>query len=172
MARLPDLGLQEQHDYAEVGFPQDLRNCTVCHSAANPKTPQGDNWKSRASKESCLTCHASGAGSDFVADHTDFALVIVGPSGKPADIPNSACAECHAAGKSVSPERVHFNQNEDTSAKYKVNIESATFDAGARKVTVKYSLTDPTNGNAAYNLVTSECGVRPQRVVLELDPVR
>ena len=57
----------------------------------------------------------------------------------------------------MSPERVHFNQNEDTSAKYKVNIESATFDAGARKVTVKYSLTDPTNGNAAYNLVTSDC---------------
>ena len=147
----------EKHDYAEVGFPQDLRNCTVCHSGANPKTPQGDNWKSRPSKESCLTCHASGAGSDFVSDHTDFALVIVGPNGKPADIPNSDCAECHAAGKSVSPERVHFNQNEDTSAKYKVNIESATFDTGARKVTVKYSLTDPTNGNAAYNLVTSDC---------------
>lgn len=147
----------EKHDYAEVGFPQDLRNCTVCHTGANPKTPQGDNWKSRPSKESCLTCHASGAGSDFVNDHTDFALVIVGPSGKPADIPNANCAECHRVGTSVSPERVHFNQNEDTSAKYKVNIESATFDAGARKVTVKYSLTDPTNGNAAYNLVTPDC---------------
>ena len=61
----------------------------------------------------------------------------------------------------MSPERVHFNQNEDTSAKYKVNIESATFDAGARKVTVKYSLTDPTNGNAAYNLVTPDCTGSP-----------
>ena len=29
-----------------------------------------------------------------------------------------------------------------------MNIESATFDAGARKVTVKYSVADPTNGNA------------------------
>jgi OmcA/MtrC family decaheme c-type cytochrome len=33
-----------KNDYSEVGFPQDLRNCTKCHSAANPKTPQGDNW--------------------------------------------------------------------------------------------------------------------------------
>ncbi len=147
----------EKHDYAEVGFPQDLRNCTVCHTGANPKTPQGDNWKSRPSKESCLTCHGSGAGSDFVNDHTDFALVIVGPSGKAADIPNASCAECHAAGKAVSPERVHWNQNEENAAKYKVNIETAVFDAGARKVTIKYSLTDPTNNNAAYNLVTSDC---------------
>ena len=38
-----------KHDYAEVGFPQDLRNCAKCHSAANPATPQGDNWKTKPS---------------------------------------------------------------------------------------------------------------------------
>ena len=146
-----------KHDYAEVGFPQDLRNCTVCHSAANPKTPQGDNWKTRATKESCLTCHANNPGSAWDASHTDYALVIVGPSGKPKDIPNGSCAECHRAGKDVSPERVHFNQNEENAAKYKVNIESAVFDAGARKVTVTYFLSDPTNNNARYNLVTPDC---------------
>ncbi len=72
--------------------------------------------------------------------HTDFALVIVGPTGKPLDIPNASCAECHRAGTSVSPERVHWNQNEENAGKYKVNIESATFDSAARKVTVKYFL--------------------------------
>ena len=101
--------------------------------------------------------HASGAGSEFIIDHADFALVIVGPSGKPADIPNASCAECHAAGKSVSPERVHWNQNEENAAKYKVNIESAVFDAGARKVTVKYFLADTTNNNKPWNLVTPDC---------------
>ena len=147
----------EKHDYAEVGFPQDLRNCTVCHSGANPKTPQGDNWKTRPTKESCLTCHANNPGSAWDAAHTDYALVIVGPSGKPKDIPNGSCAECHRAGKAVSPERVHFNQNEENAAKYKVNIESATFNAGARKVTVTYFLSDPTNNNARYNLITPDC---------------
>jgi OmcA/MtrC family decaheme c-type cytochrome len=38
-----------------------------------------------------------------------------------------------------------------------MNIESATYDGTTRKVTVKYFLSDPTNGNAAYNLVTSDC---------------
>jgi len=146
-----------KHDYAEVGFPQDLRNCSVCHSGSNPKTPQGDNWKSRASKESCLTCHANNAGSTFVATHTDFALSILGAGGQPKDIPNASCVECHQPGRAVSPERVHFNQNEEHAAKYEVNIESATFDAAGRKVTVRYSVTDPTNANARYNLVTPDC---------------
>jgi OmcA/MtrC family decaheme c-type cytochrome len=42
-----------------------------------------------------------------------------------------------------------------------MNIESASFDAATRMVTVKYFLSDPTNGNAAYNLVTSECTSAP-----------
>jgi OmcA/MtrC family decaheme c-type cytochrome len=145
------------NDYSEVGFPQDLRNCSVCHSGANPNTPQGDNWKTRASKEACLTCHVSGTGSNFDVTHTDFALAILGPGGKPQNIPNSDCAQCHRAGTSVSPERVHFNQNEENAAKYKVTIESATYDAAARKVVVKYYVADPTANNARYNLVTSDC---------------
>ena len=145
-----------KHDYSEVGFPQDLRNCSVCHSGANPKTPQGDNWKTRASKESCLTCHASGTGSAWVSSHQLFAD-LWGGAGTPAkNLPNSECVRCHET-PSFSPARVHFNQNEENAAKYKVNIESATYDAGARKVTVKYLVTDPTNGNVAYNLVTPDC---------------
>ena len=52
---------------------------------------------------------------------------------------------------------MHWNQAEDHSAKYKVNIESATYDAAARKVTVKYSVADPTRNNALWNLVTPDC---------------
>ncbi len=140
-----------KHDYSEVGFPQDLRNCAVCHDGSNPKTPQGDNWKTRASKESCLTCHDNKAGSPWNTTHTVFA-----EGADPMTLPNNTCVTCHGV-TALSPERVHFNQNEDNAAKYRMNIESATYDAAARKVTVKYFLSDPTNNNAAYNLVTSDC---------------
>ncbi|MBP1689286.1 MAG: hypothetical protein H6Q33_5429, partial [Deltaproteobacteria bacterium] len=146
-----------KHDYSEVGFPQDLRNCTVCHTGTNPNTPQGDNWKSRASKEACLTCHVSAPGSDWHTSHTTFASTVRPPAASAMEIPNSACVGCHSAGSTYGPDRVHWNQNEENAAKYKVNIESATFDPAARKVTVRYSLIDPTNNNAAYNLVTSDC---------------
>ncbi len=146
-----------KHDYSEVGYPQDLRNCRVCHTEANPATPQGGYWGTKPSKEACLTCHTSTQGTTFYTTHTDFAIALVGPNAKPEDIPNSECAYCHRVGTAVSSERVHWNQAEDHSAKYKVNIESATYDAAARKVTVKYSVADPTRNNALWNLVTPDC---------------
>jgi OmcA/MtrC family decaheme c-type cytochrome len=146
-----------KHDYTEVGFPQDLRNCTVCHTAANPKTPQGDNWKTRASKEACLTCHANNAGSNFDTTHAAIAAALRPPAATAKDIPNARCAECHAAGATHGPDRVHWNQNEENAAKYKVNIESATYDPTGRKVSVRYYVSDPTNNNARYNLITPDC---------------
>jgi OmcA/MtrC family decaheme c-type cytochrome len=146
-----------KHDYSEVGYPQDLRNCRVCHTEANPQTPQGGNWRSRASKEACLTCHVGSAGTPFDVYHAPLATQLVGPGAKPLDIPNSDCAFCHGGSGAVSAERVHWNQSEEHSAKYKVNIESATFDTATRKVTVKYNVADPTRNNALWNLVTSDC---------------
>lgn len=141
-----------KHDYTHVGFPQDLRNCAVCHDGKNPKTPQGDNWKTRISKEACLTCHASGPASNFYTGHAAFLGV-----SDPTKVPNSECASCHKAGTGLEPLRVHWNQNEENGAKYRMNIDSATYDAASRKVTIKYNLTDPTNNNARYNLVTPDC---------------
>ena len=144
------------HNYAEVGFPQDLRNCTKCHTGANASTPQGDNWKIKASREACLTCHASKQGSDWFTQHTFFNQNR-DPNAPATMMTNSDCVLCHSPGSAVAPERVHWNQNEENAAKYKMNIESAAYDAATRKVTIKYFLSDPTNGNAAYNLVTPEC---------------
>ena len=153
-------------DFSDVGFPQDLRNCTKCHTGANPLTPQGDNWKTVPSKGACLTCHANKTGSDWDTSHQVFARstdVWAGATSTSAatDLPNSACAACHKPGSNIAPERVHWNQNEENAAKYKMNIESVAFndtaDHKGRSVTVKYFVSDPTNGDAAYNLVTSEC---------------
>lgn len=144
-------------DFSEVGFPQDLRNCTVCHTGANPATPQGDNWKRVVTKEACLTCHANRTGSDWDNSHKNYAAALVGPGAAAKDLSNQQCATCHKPGGNLGPDRVHWNQNEENGAKYRMNIESATYDAAARKVTVKYYLADPTNGNQAYNLVTSDC---------------
>lgn len=150
-----------KHDYAEVGFPQDLRNCTKCHSGSNAATPQGDNWKTAVSSEACLTCHANKPGSSWYTSHTTFAGTLVGAGAVATQLTNAQCNECHKPGSNIASERVHWNQNEENAAKYKMVIESATFndtaDHTGRTVTVKYALVDPTNGNAAYELVTSEC---------------
>lgn len=147
--------------FAEVGFPQDLRNCTKCHSAANPNTPQGDNWKTKPSKEACLTCHANLPGSDWDTSHKVFAGTLVKAGAAAKDLSNAQCAGCHAVGSNISPERVHWNQNEENAALYKMNIDSTTYDPATRKVTIKYFLSNPSSSNAAYNLVTAECAAGP-----------
>ena len=146
-----------KHDYAEVGFPQDLRNCTKCHSGANPATPQGDNWKTAVSKQACLTCHTAKAGGAWETTHKTYAGTVVGAGAAATDLTNAQCVACHKVGSNIAPEVVHWNQNEENSAKYKMNIESASYDATTRKVTVRYFLADTTNGNAAYNLITPDC---------------
>jgi OmcA/MtrC family decaheme c-type cytochrome len=138
-----------EHDYSELGFPQDLRNCTKCHDGSNPNTPQGDNWKTKPTKEACLACHHSDAASRWFEVHVTGLGGILGEDA--ASMSNSTCGGCHGAGKTWSSEQVHWNQNEENAAKYKFNIEAATYDAASRQVTVRYSVTDPTN-NTPYDL--------------------
>ena len=146
-----------KNSYAEVGFPQDLRNCSKCHSGANPNTPQGDNWKSKPSKEACLTCHTSNVGSNWNTTHKGIAVSLIASGAQATDLPNAQCVRCHGAGSVVSAERVHWNQIEANAAKYKMNIENVAYDSSTRKVTIKYFLSDPTNANTAYKLVTADC---------------
>jgi OmcA/MtrC family decaheme c-type cytochrome len=159
-----------KHSYAEVGFPQDLRNCAVCHSGANPKTPQGDNWKTEASKGACLTCHASKVGSAWEVSHKPIAVSFLKNSAAQAtDLKDGFCAGCHAPGTNISPERVHWNQNEENAAKYKMNIESAVFnntsDKKGRTVTVTYSLSNPLDGTA-YDLASNSTKFGSLRLIL------
>ncbi len=150
-----------KNSYADVGFPQDLRNCTVCHSSANPATPQGDNWKTQPSQSACLTCHANNSGSDWDTSHKPIAGTLVAANAPAKALSNQQCVRCHGAGSVLSAESVHWNQVQINAAKYMMNIESVAFndtsDHKTRSVTVKYFLSDPTNSNATYNLVTSDC---------------
>lgn len=150
-----------EHNYDEVGFPQDLRNCNKCHTASSA-TPQGDNWKSHPSREACLTCHIAADTataklrlSDWTTRHDALALSLSPAKANAAAMTNADCASCHTSGQ-WGAEQVHWNQNEENAAKYKVNIDSATFldtsDHTGRKIRVVYYVSDPTNGDAAYNL--------------------
>ena len=152
-----------KHDYAEVGFPQDLRNCTKCHSGANASTPQGDNWKSKPTKEACLTCHQTGAGTKWNTTHIDVTgpgtvNALLGSPTSAANTTNAACANCHSATSTWGAEQVHWNQNEENAAKYNVVIDSATYSSTTRKVTVKYHVDDTTNSNAKWDLNTGCTG--------------
>jgi len=62
------------HDYSEVEFPQDIRNCTKCH---RPEAPEGYIWYTLPSRAVCGSCHddidwETGEGHDGgIAQETD-----------------------------------------------------------------------------------------------------
>ena len=73
---------QSVHDYSEVHFPQDTRNCTTCHQGG----ANSDNWKLAPSRASCGSCH----------DHIDW-MANSGPTahaGGPQSDDNG-CRQCH-----------------------------------------------------------------------------
>ena len=41
-------------DFSTLAFPQDTRNCTVCHTSGQP---QSDNWKTNPNRAACGACH-------------------------------------------------------------------------------------------------------------------
>lgn len=141
-----------KHDYTEVGFPQPTRNCSVCHTGTNPATPQGDNWKSKPSKEACLTCHQTGSTTSFYATHVTTLKL-----GANADaIANSTCVNCHSASSPLSAEKAHWVQEMANAKLYDVKIESVTLTkapvgTATGTISVKYAIVNPATG-AAYDL--------------------
>ena len=74
----------------ETRFPQDLRNCTKCHSNA----AQADNWKTVPNRAACGACHD---GIDFATGKgktLNGVFDAIGHVGGPRT-DDSACASCH-----------------------------------------------------------------------------
>jgi OmcA/MtrC family decaheme c-type cytochrome len=82
----------EVHDYSEVGFPQDIRNCTTCHAGADADLPL-----TQPSSASCGSCHDD---IHFAAGSPPMAWMRPHPGGARTD---DTCAACHGGAGSVSP---------------------------------------------------------------------
>lgn len=86
--------------FNEVGYPQDVANCTKCHDGSNnavsktPVTANGDNWKNVPSLLACGSCHD---GINFATGQgTTVAGALTGHVGG-AKADNAQCVLCHDA---------------------------------------------------------------------------
>jgi OmcA/MtrC family decaheme c-type cytochrome len=145
------------HDFSDVAFPQDIRNCTKCHDGEDPETPQGNNWQLVASMEACGSCH----------DDIDFSRDGSGnppaePGGHPGGIvdSNSQCNVCHREGGIAgSVAESHTIPGKAERAFFQFNIlticdtpvGSGPMCAEGTSPTVTFSVEDPSgNGGHEY----------------------
>jgi hypothetical protein len=94
--------------FGGVTFPQDVRNCTICHTNSGLNLGTGDkidNWKNHPTDKICQSCHTD---VNFVtgANH--------GPNGVGGPQPNSACTVCHYENPTSEPFVVPISLAHDT----------------------------------------------------------
>lgn len=79
------------NDYSTVEFPQDIRNCTVCHAAPEGKAAsQADFYKTMPTIEGCTACHDRTWFGDIDATPAGFENH---PGGMHLD--SRLCSQCH-----------------------------------------------------------------------------
>lgn len=134
------------HDYSDVHFPQDLRNCTTCHQESDPTVPQASNWRTVPNRAACETCHDD---IDWLAGDHPGGIVF-------AD--DALCVICHgedasASGGALRVDEVHRQPNREASDRFQYNVLSVSGTGIGEFPVVEYSVTDPTNGDAPYDLL-------------------
>jgi OmcA/MtrC family decaheme c-type cytochrome len=117
-----------KNDYSTVAFPQDLRNCTTCHTASST-TADGDNWKDVPSTEACTSCHEAPDAIEYPT------------------FPNLTAMEI---------ENAHEIPAQTASAAFEYNIISVANTDPGDYPSVTFSVTDPTNSDAAYDILADD----------------
>jgi OmcA/MtrC family decaheme c-type cytochrome len=132
-------------DYSEVVFPQDVRNCQTCHDESNPNTPDAGLWLDVANRAACGSCH-----DDIDWDNG-------GHPGNLTFTDDTQCLDCHGPNATVNngevrTEIAHLIPADIASEAFQYNIIDAMNTGVGETPTVMFSVTDPTNGDAPYNI--------------------
>jgi OmcA/MtrC family decaheme c-type cytochrome len=128
------------HDYSNIVFPQDVRNCTTCHQESDTTIPQASNWRAVQNRAACGTCHddidwdAGGHPGGFV--FTD----------------DTQCALCH--GETQGPPdlqvaTVHQIPEAEAAKAFEYDVVSVAGTAPGDMPTVRVRVLNPTDPNYA-----------------------
>ena len=133
------------HDYSTIVFPQDVRNCSTCHDESDADTPDASNWRLVANRVTCGSCH----------DDIDWAN-----GGHPGDFTftdDTQCLDCHGPDATINNgdaqiPAAHAIPEQLASAMFQYNIIEVTNTGVGESPVVRFSVTDPTNGDAPYDI--------------------
>jgi predicted CXXCH cytochrome family protein len=85
--------------FAELVFPQDIRNCSACHPAGDTTAA----WLEQPNRVACLGCHDS----DAAKTHAQLNTYIPDPDDPYGADSAESCAVCHGKNKAYAADVVH-----------------------------------------------------------------
>jgi OmcA/MtrC family decaheme c-type cytochrome len=133
-----------EHDYTDVEWTQDPRNCQTCHEESDENTPQASNWRLVPSRAACGTCHyddgVPGNGNDFaIEDGVHPGLVFTD---------DTQCVNCHGpeatiSGGALQVARVHEIPEQIASGEFEYRVLGIANAAAGQAPEVTFSVVNP-----------------------------
>ena len=135
-------------EFGEVVFPQDQRNCQTCHQESDADTPQASNWRMKPYAKPCGACHDD-VNFQTGENHSKENIVAT----------DDQCVTCHGPDSTIDNgnlrvEIVHQIPEKLAGEKFQYNLLGVTNTAPGQAPVVRFSVTDPTNDDAPYNILT------------------
>ncbi len=138
-------------DFSDITYPQDIRYCAKCHDAADEATPDADNWRAKPSLEACGSCHDRTWFGDRDATPNGWENHPGGPQPN-----NRDCTVCHPAvgfGVGQSVDAAHTIPAAVAAKSFQFNIIRVQNTAPGQFPVITFSVTDPTNNDAPYDIL-------------------
>ena len=133
-------------NFNHVVYPQSTKNCTTCHNPENPATPQASNIDSKATAQVCASCH-----DDLAFDETGLTNANRNHIGLAQ--PNETCEACHSpTGLLQGNLAYHVIDSQEAAKRFSYNILDVNNTSEGQSPVVTFSITDPTNGDAPYDI--------------------
>ena len=137
------------HDWSDLVWTQDIRNCQTCHEEDDLNTPQASNWRLVQNRAACGTCHyndgdpANGE-HDYMIEDGEHPLGLLLPD-------DTQCTICHGPDATivngdVQVAKAHEIQTQIESQRFQYNIENVLDMAVGMTPTVEISVTNPLDG--------------------------
>ncbi|MGO8855395.1 MAG: OmcA/MtrC family decaheme c-type cytochrome [Steroidobacteraceae bacterium] len=143
--------MESLNNFNTVLYPQDTRNCQTCHVQTIPALTQAINYETVPTAEACGACH----------DNVNFAT---GVNHSAANIVanDSQCTTCHGPTSTIDNGQLqvvaaHIIPEVVAATKFQYIVNSVSFKTAGSSIypVVNFSVVDPTNGNAPYNILTA-----------------
>ena len=154
------------HDYSDVVFPQDVRNCTTCHQESDTTIPQASNWRQVQNRDSCGSCHdwIDWDGSENDPDQLHFGGLVF--------LDDMDCVTCHGENATVSGgawrvTEAHRQPNIEAQSAFEFEVVDILDTDVGDFTTVQYRVNNPDTG-VPWDLLNdaewTTCG--PSRLVV------
>lgn len=136
-------------DFSEITYPQSTMACRTCHDPADPETPDAIRIANNPTAQVCASCH-----DQLEFDETGLTNERRNHIGLAQ--PNSTCAACHSEdGLMISSLESHLMEDAVVAQTFQYNILSVTNSGEGQSPVVTFSITDPTNNDAFWDLTTA-----------------